>query len=175
MSTPLLSRRALLAGGSVLATTMLLPRHALAAGRVVTPAYPGPWEEAYRASRARSCARGLNGLTASFGSAFFERALADAAGRLAGLDVVGMLRANTLGLRPEAVHPGLTLEHLQAWATAPPPSHVAVRHTVGLLDPIVAADVPADPVVPAVALVPPVPVPGRTSPSPIAPDGLISK
>jgi Enolase C-terminal domain-like len=102
------------------------------------------WQEAYRASRAESCARGLNGLTASFGSAFFERALADAAGRLAGLDVVGMLRANTLGLRPEAVHPGLTLEHLQAWATAPPPSHVAVRHTVGLLDPIVAADVPAD-------------------------------
>jgi len=49
MHTPPLSRRVLLAGGAVLATTMLLPRHALAAGRVVTPAYPGPWEEAYRA------------------------------------------------------------------------------------------------------------------------------
>src|SRR5260370_21061099 len=49
MHTPLLSRRVLLAGGAVLATTMLLPRNALAAGRVVTPAYPGPWEEAYRA------------------------------------------------------------------------------------------------------------------------------
>jgi len=102
------------------------------------------WEEAYGASRRQSRSLGLNGLTASFGSSFFERALADAAGRLAGLDVVGMLRANTLGLRPEAAHPGLTLEHVQAWAMAPPPEHVAVRHTVGLLDPIVAADVPAD-------------------------------
>ena len=58
-------------------------------------------------------ALGLNGLTASFGSSFFERALADAAGRLAGLDLVGMLRANTLGLRPEAVHRGLTLEQVE--------------------------------------------------------------
>ena len=102
------------------------------------------WEGAYRASRAQCRALGLNGLTASFGSSFFERALADAAGRLAGLDVGGMFRANTLGLRPEAVHPGLTLDHLRAWAMAAPPEHLAVRHTVGLLDPIVAADVPAD-------------------------------
>ena len=102
------------------------------------------WEDAYGASRARCRALALNGLTASFGSSFFERALADAAGRLAGLDVTGMLRANTLGLRPEAVHRGLTLDHLRDWAAAAPPSVVAVRHTVGLLDPIVAADVPAD-------------------------------
>ncbi|HET6367804.1 MAG TPA: enolase C-terminal domain-like protein [Pseudomonadales bacterium] len=102
------------------------------------------WQDAYRASRAQCRALGLNGLTASFGSSFFERALADAAGRLAALDLVAMLRANTLGLRPEAVHPGLTLDHLRAWAMAAPPEHLAVRHTVGLLDPIVAADVPTD-------------------------------
>ena len=42
-------RRALLAGGSVLVGTSLLPRHVSAAGRVVAPVYPGPWEEAYRA------------------------------------------------------------------------------------------------------------------------------
>ncbi len=44
-----ISRRALLAGGAVLATTTMLPRAGHAAGRVVSPAYPGPWEEAYRA------------------------------------------------------------------------------------------------------------------------------
>jgi hypothetical protein len=102
------------------------------------------WREAYAAARAMCRTSGLNGLTASFGSSFFERALAEAAGRLAGLDVVGMLRANTLGIRPEAVHPGLTLADLAAWAAAAPPDRVAVRHTVGLLDPITAADVPAD-------------------------------
>lgn len=49
MSTPELSRRALLAGGALLVTTTALPRRAAAAGRVVAPVYPGPWEEAYRA------------------------------------------------------------------------------------------------------------------------------
>jgi hypothetical protein len=102
------------------------------------------WQAAYAASLAAGRARGLNGLTASFGSSFFERALADAAGRLAGLDVVGMLRANTLGLRPESVHRGLGLTDLRAWARATPPDRLAVRHTVGLLDPITAADVPPE-------------------------------
>jgi putative spermidine/putrescine transport system substrate-binding protein len=49
MSTPELSRRTLLAGGVLLVTTTALPRRASAAGRVVAPVYPGPWEEAYRA------------------------------------------------------------------------------------------------------------------------------
>ena len=49
MSSPALTRRRLLAGGAVLATTTLLPRAARAAGRIVAPVYPGPWEEAYRA------------------------------------------------------------------------------------------------------------------------------
>jgi putative spermidine/putrescine transport system substrate-binding protein len=49
MSTPALTRRTLLAGGAVLATTTLLPRPARAAGRIIAPVYPGPWEEAYRA------------------------------------------------------------------------------------------------------------------------------
>jgi putative spermidine/putrescine transport system substrate-binding protein len=49
MSTPALTRRTLLAGGAVLATTTVLSRLASAAGRIVSPVYPGPWEEAYRA------------------------------------------------------------------------------------------------------------------------------
>src|SRR4029450_9086110 len=100
------------------------------------------WQEAYAAARAAAFGRGLNGLTASFGSSFFERALARPARRLPGLDGPGMLRANTLGLHPEAVHGGLALADLQAWASAAPPDRLAVRHTVGLLDPLTAADVP---------------------------------
>jgi putative spermidine/putrescine transport system substrate-binding protein len=49
MSTSALTRRTLLAGGAVLATTTMLLRPARAAGRIVSPVYPGPWEEAYRA------------------------------------------------------------------------------------------------------------------------------
>ena len=50
------------------------------------------WLDAYADCRRRGPALGLNGLTASFGSSLFERALADAAGRLAGHGVVEMLR-----------------------------------------------------------------------------------
>ena len=80
--------------------------------------------------RARRAGLGLNGLTAAFGSALFERALADAAGRLSGRDVVGMLRDDVLGIRPDAVHPELTRGALLAWAGRPAPESVAVRHTV---------------------------------------------
>jgi hypothetical protein len=55
-----------------------------------------------------------------------------------------MLRDDVLGIRPEAVHRELTRADLLAWASRPAPETVAVRHTVGLLDPIVADDVPAD-------------------------------
>lgn len=100
------------------------------------------WLDAYADVRRRGETLGLNGLTASFGSSLFERALADAAGRLAGQDVVAMLRADTLGLRPEAIHPQLSRDDVRAWANAAPPDRLAVRHTVGLVDAITAADVP---------------------------------
>jgi hypothetical protein len=102
------------------------------------------WLDAYAECRRRAPTLGLNALTAAFGASLFERALADAAGRLAGQDVVGMLRHDVLGLRPEAVHPELHREDLLAWAQSPPPDRLWLRHTVGLLDPITAGDVPPD-------------------------------
>jgi len=102
------------------------------------------WRDAHPECRRRGAARRLNGLVSSFGSSLFERALADAAGRLAGADVVGMLRDDVLGLRPGEIHAGLAPEDLLAWASREPPATVAVRHTVGLVDPITAADLPAD-------------------------------
>lgn len=115
----------------------------LDAGRTPRPVFD-LWQEAYTACARGGPALGLNGLTAAFGSSLFERALADAAGRLAGRDVIGMLRDDVLGIRPEAVHPELTRADLRAWASRPAPETIAARHTVGLLDPIVASDVPAD-------------------------------
>ncbi|MGH7397568.1 MAG: enolase C-terminal domain-like protein [Candidatus Rokuibacteriota bacterium] len=102
------------------------------------------WQEAYAACARGGPGLGLNGLTVAFGSSLFERALADAAGRLSGQDVVGMLGEDVLGIRPEAVHRELARADLLAWASRPAPEAIAVRHTVGLLDPIVASDVPPD-------------------------------
>lgn len=115
----------------------------LDAGRTPRPVFE-IWQEAYAACARGGPRLGLNGLTAAFGSSLFERALADAAGRLSGRDVVAMLRDDVLGIRPEAVHRELSQDDLRAWASRPAPDAVAVRHTVGLLDPIVAGDVPAD-------------------------------
>ena len=99
------------------------------------------WREAYPECRRRAAERGWNGLVAAFGSALFERALAEAAGRLAGLDVVGLLRADALGLRPAEIHPEIEPADWAAWVEREPPSAVFVRHTVGLVDPITRDDV----------------------------------
>jgi hypothetical protein len=115
----------------------------LEAARAPRPVFD-VWCDAYAECARRGRELGLNGLTTAFGSSLFERALADAAGRLAGRDVVGMLRDDVLGLRPEAVHRELGRADLLAWAGRPAAESVAVRHTVGLLDPIVAGDVPGD-------------------------------
>jgi hypothetical protein len=98
------------------------------------------WRDAYAEVRRRGAGLGLNPLVAGFGSALFERALADAAGRLTGAGLVEMLRRNVLDLRPGEIHPELSDRDLASWARREPPAALAVRHTVGLLDPLVAAD-----------------------------------
>ena len=102
------------------------------------------WLDAFAECRRRGPERKLNALTVSFGSSFFERALADAAARLAGADAVALLRQDLLEIRPAAVHRELEQDDLTRWTREAPPQTLAVRHTVGLLDPITAADVETD-------------------------------
>jgi hypothetical protein len=102
------------------------------------------WLDAFAECRRLGPELHLNPLTVSFGSSFFERALADAAARLAGADAVALLRQDLLEIRPAAVHRELEQDDLVRWTLSAPPQTLAVRHTVGLLDPITAADVPAD-------------------------------
>lgn len=101
------------------------------------------WLDAFAECRRRGQDRKLNALTVSFGSSFFERALADAAARLAGADAVALLRQDLLEIRPAAVHRELEQDDLTRWTREAPPQALAVRHTVGLLDPITADDVGA--------------------------------
>jgi hypothetical protein len=101
------------------------------------------WRDAYPECRRLGGERRFNGLVACFGSSLFERALADCAGRLARADVVGALRGDVYGLRPADVHPELNGTDALAWASSEPPATLAVRHTVGLLDPITASDLTA--------------------------------
>lgn len=80
-------------------------------------------------------------LVTSFGPALLDRAILDGWLRLAGLDFFGALRANLPGMHTREGAPDLRGFALDDFLHArEPASAVQVRHTVGLLDPIVAAD-----------------------------------
>jgi len=86
----------------------------------------------------------LDGLVSSFGPALLDRAVLDALLRIEGVSFWQGMRHNLPGITTDALTPDLHgfaiddfLRQLQPSAT------IQVRHTVGLLDPIVAADQPA--------------------------------
>jgi hypothetical protein len=84
--------------------------------------------------RTACTARGLNGLIASFGLAFLERAIVDALARLEGRPAFDLVRENELGLSAE-ITPDLADFDLSAFlAGLHPTRSIFVRHTVGLLD-----------------------------------------
>jgi hypothetical protein len=91
----------------------------------------GLWAEGLPRTQEACAARGLNALTASFGSSFFERAMIDALCRLRGLSFFEALAGNLLGIDTAGDLPPRPFES------------IACRHTVGLADPIRAADIPA--------------------------------
>lgn len=84
------------------------------------------------------------GLTSSFASALFERAMVDAVCRLNGAPVFLALKTGQLGFKPSAVHPELKDLPYEKLLPVIPASQFAIRHTVGLLDPLVAEDQPAE-------------------------------
>ncbi len=98
------------------------------------------WRQAYPECQKRCHAAGLNKLTGTFGSALFERAAIDALGRQQRQPLRELMRADAIGLRPQEIHAETSLEHLNAWLAAPPADAVALRHTVGLLDPLADSD-----------------------------------
>lgn len=83
----------------------------------------------------------LNPLVASFGPALIDRAVLDALCRLQGVSVYRALQGNLVGLTPAALLPefaGFDIDGFLARHGAH--GRIAARHTVGLVDPISAAD-----------------------------------
>lgn len=85
--------------------------------------------------RKTALAKGLNGLTAGFGIALVDSAVIDAACRHAQVTFHGALRENLLGCGAD----------LAALLPARPLDRIALRHTVGLADPLLDSDI-AEPV-----------------------------
>jgi hypothetical protein len=99
------------------------------------------WHHAQAHTLNKALASGLNGLTGSFGASIIERAVIDAACRLAGRPYHNLLRANAFGVRPELVHAELEGVAPADITPAEPVRALWVRHTVGLGDPILDGDV----------------------------------
>jgi hypothetical protein len=72
-----------------------------------------------------------------------ERAVIDALGRLLNKSYFDLVRDNDLGIELGAISPGLAGRAMAEFLPDEPLERVAVRHTVGLVDPISAADVQA--------------------------------
>lgn len=91
----------------------------------------------------RRCDReGLNPLVAGFGVALIDRAIIDAACHAAGLSFFGAVRDNLLGI-DLSLTPELTGFDLDGFLRdLRPAREIAARHTVGLVDPLRAGDLP---------------------------------
>jgi hypothetical protein len=98
----------------------------------------------------RRCEReGLPPLVAGFGVALLDRALIDVVCRSAGISFFEAVRRNVLGI-DASLTPDLSGFDVEAFLGGLSPSPtIAARHTVGLVDPLTAADLrgprPADP------------------------------
>jgi hypothetical protein len=95
----------------------------------------------YRQQLDSGAALGLLPLVASYGPALLDRAVLDALCRLEGISFSTAMRTNLPGMRAHPIVPDLAGFDFGAFlAQLEPASTIESRHTVGLVDPIVAAD-----------------------------------
>lgn len=92
----------------------------------------GHWSSHYGSQLKSGEAQGLNALTACFGPALIDRALLDALCRALGVSFYDAVRKNAAGISAPETEGFLE--------TLKPRRQIAARHTVGLVDPISAAE-----------------------------------
>lgn len=103
----------------------------------------GLFASTYEAQQAAGAALGLNPLVSGYGPALLDRAILDAAGQALGLPFAETVRTGLAGIAATDLTPdlaGFDLPAFLAGLRAGPT--IAVRHTVGMVDPLTAADQP---------------------------------
>lgn len=104
----------------------------------------GLFASTYLAQQARGAQLGLNPLVASYGPALLDRAILDALGKATGQSFATMISTNVPGIETTDLTPDVKDAHLQPFlASLKPGETIDLRHTVGLVDPLTAADRPA--------------------------------
>lgn len=101
----------------------------------------GLFAETYRAQQTKGAALRLNPLVASYGPALLDRAILDALGKATGNSFAQMIANNMPGIVATPLTPDIERAELAHFLAAlkPAPS-IALRHTVGLVDPLTAGD-----------------------------------
>jgi hypothetical protein len=98
--------------------------------------------EAYGPQLALGTLQGLNNLTAGFGPALLDRALLDALCRALGVSFYDAVRKNVPGIAAPGWQQDLAALDMNGFLFELRPAAImAARHTVGMVDPITAADV----------------------------------
>lgn len=100
----------------------------------------GLWHQLYQQRVAGQPRDQADLLVRGFGVALLERALMDAVCRLHGVSFHQALLCNLFGFRPQAVHAELSGWDLASELAAEPLRQIQLRHTIGLLDALTAAD-----------------------------------
>jgi hypothetical protein len=95
----------------------------------------------YREQQKRGASLRLNPLVASYGPALLDRAILDALGKATGNSFAQMIAQNMPGISATDLTPDIDQLELATFLAAlkPAPS-IELRHTVGLVDPLTAAD-----------------------------------
>lgn len=109
----------------------------------------GLWARTYRAQLRLGAELGLVPLVASYGPALLDRAVLDALGLARGAGFAAMMRADMAGIAPEVAGlagdlAGFAMDRFLA--ALEPRASIELRHTIGLLDPLVDADRTGPPV-----------------------------
>ena len=101
------------------------------------------WKPVYDHVHIWAESRGLPPLVAAFGISFVERAMMDAIARYASMSFDQAVRAGLFGIVPGEIHESLQNCEIAEWLPARPARSIYARHTIGLSDPLTAADIPS--------------------------------
>jgi hypothetical protein len=116
-------------------------RQAVAFARQAAPAPAFDfWRQVYQSQVAWAAEQGFPSLLAQFGVTMVERTLLDALARAERCNLATLLRENRVGLDLAVLHPELAGRTPGEFLPAQPLTKIIARHTVGLSDPLTAAD-----------------------------------
>ncbi len=124
---------------------LLVIRQAVGFARQATaaPAFDF-WRQVYQAQVTWAREQGFPSLLAQFGVSMVERTLLDALARAEQSNLATLLRENRVGLDLAAIHPELAGRTPDEFLPAQPLTKIIARHTVGLSDPLTAADLTSE-------------------------------